>query len=412
MKKPNSIALDTSIPSRGGVDRENRPRIAICDYVVTDRSPIGSCHLALLRRLCDVIDFTVFAAEFENPRPDRIRFVRVPAPTRPLALLYIVYQIAILPIFFWVTRIKGHRFDLVQSTETYSFIGDISYSHFCHSHYLRKHWAASSATGVSRLARWVDHRLRSLTEGFVYRRVRAVVVPSRGLERELREEFATPPDRITVIPNPVDLSRFARPSNFDARSVLQNLGVSPGDVVASFVALGHFERKGLPYIFSAMQRMREPSFKLLIVGGRDGLISEYRRQADELGIGEKVVFIGMQADVRPYFWSSDFFLFPSLYETFSLVTHQAAASGLPIVVSRLHGVEDLIRDGENGFLIDTSVEGVEEGLARILRLGSDARGTMGRRAQLAVSICSEEHFVEMWLEFYEQQGLARGRLVG
>ena len=62
----------------------------------------------------------------------------------------------------------------------------------------------------------------------------------------------------------------------------------------------------------------------------------------------------MQSDVRPYLWSSDVFVFPSLYETFSLVTYEAAASGLPIVVSQLYGVEDLLRDGDNGFLIETT----------------------------------------------------------
>ena len=78
-------------------------------------------------------------------------------------------------------------------------------------------------------------------------------------------------------------------------------------------------------------------------------------------LGNRVKFVGMQSDVRPYLWSSDVFVFPSLYETFSLVTYEAAASGLPIVVSQLYGVEDLLVDGDNGFLIETSVAGVRRG---------------------------------------------------
>jgi glycosyltransferase involved in cell wall biosynthesis len=116
-----------------------------------------------------------------------------------------------------------------------------------------------------------------------------------------------------------------------------------------------------------------------------------------------VKFAGMQSDVRPYLWSSDVFVFPSLYETFSLVTYEAAASGLPIVVSQLYGVEDLVRDGDNGFLIETSVAGVREGLQRILGLSAADRCIMGQRARLAASACSEEHFVDAWRAFYLQQ---------
>jgi glycosyltransferase involved in cell wall biosynthesis len=114
----------------------------------------------------------------------------------------------------------------------------------------------------------------------------------------------------------------------------------------------------------------------------------------------------MQSDVRPYLWSSDVFVFPSLYETFSLVTYEAAASGLPIVVSHLYGVEDLLRDGENGFLIETTVAGVREGLERVLDLSPADRQAMGQRARQAASGCSEGNFVEAWRSFYLQHGPA------
>jgi glycosyltransferase involved in cell wall biosynthesis len=110
----------------------------------------------------------------------------------------------------------------------------------------------------------------------------------------------------------------------------------------------------------------------------------------------------MQSDVRPYLWSSDVFIFPSLYETFSLVTYEAAASGLPIVVSHLYGVEDLLQDGDNGFLIETSVAGVSNGLQRILSLSHAARHAMGERARQAASACSEEHFVDAWRALYSR----------
>jgi glycosyltransferase involved in cell wall biosynthesis len=161
--------------------------------------------------------------------------------------------------------------------------------------------------------------------------------------------------------------------------------------------LGQFERKGLPLLMQALGTPGMERFKLIVVGGESDLIARFGAKYQ---LGDRVKFVGMQSDVRPYLWSSDVFVFPSLYETFSLVTYEAAASGLPIVVSQLYGVEDLLVDGDNGFLIETSVAGVRTGLERILCLSPDDRHAMGHRARLAASACSEEHFVDAWRAFY------------
>jgi hypothetical protein len=65
-------------------------------------------------------------------------------------------------------------------------------------------------------------------------------------------------------------------------------------------------------------------------------------------------------------------------------------------------VEDLLKDGDNGFLIETSVAGVSKGLERVLKLSPAARHAMGQRARLAASACSEEHFVDAWRALYSR----------
>jgi glycosyltransferase involved in cell wall biosynthesis len=377
-----------------------RPRIAILDYIVTSTTPIGSCHLALLDELCEEFDFTVFTAKFENPRPDRIRFVRVPLPARPLFLIYLVYHLAVLPVFLWNRWIKGLRFDVVQSAETYSLIADVRYSQFCHTSYLREHWKETRSQGIRKLFRWLDHVVRSFGEDRIYQRTEKIVVPSYGLARELRAAFSLSDEKVVVIGNPVDLEKFDRPSDFDAVDFRNKVGISADDVVAVFVALGHFERKGLPFIFSAMKERQDPNFKLLIVGGRSDLIAEYRRIADKMGIGANVVFVGMQQDVRPWLWSSDVFLFPSTYETFSLVTFQAAAAGLPIIAGRIHGVEELLEDGVNGLCIECTDRGVEQGITRFLSLGANERLRMGQAARISTSAFGKKNFGRKWAEFY------------
>ena len=89
--------------------------IAIFDYKITRNNPIGSCHLAMLRALAAEHEFTVFAVEFENPCPEKIQFVRVPSPMRPLALLFVVYHF-MAPFCYLLYRLRGGaKFDFVQA---------------------------------------------------------------------------------------------------------------------------------------------------------------------------------------------------------------------------------------------------------------------------------------------------------
>jgi glycosyltransferase involved in cell wall biosynthesis len=378
-------------------------RIAVFDFKITRNNPIGSCHLAMLRALAAEHEFTVFAVEFENPCPEKIEFVRVPSPKRPLALLFVVYHF-MAPLCYLLYRLRGGaKFDLVQALESNLSFGDLLYSHFCHRMYLKHHWSKSGAKGLRGWFRWLDHKLHAWMESFTYPRAKQVVVPSRGLARELRAEFPYIENKLTVLPNPISLQRLQMPDEFDRSAFRHSLGIEEQDLVALFVALGQFERKGLPLLLQALCTAGMERVKLIVVGGEADLIARFGGPAVRDQLGNRVKFVGMQSDVRPYLWSSDVFVFPSLYETFSLVTYEAAASGLPIVVSQLYGVEDLLQDGDNGFLIETTVAGVREGLERVLALSPADRHAMGQRARLAASACSEEHFVDAWRAFYLQQ---------
>ncbi len=190
-------------------------RIAVFDFKITHNNPIGSCHLAMLRALAAEHEFTVFAVEFENPCPEKIRFIRVPAPKRPLALLFVVYHF-MAPLCYLLYRIRGGpRFDLVQALESNLSFGDLLYSHFCHRMYLKHHWSKSGAKGLRGWFRWLDHKLHAWMESFTYPRAKQVVVPSRGLARELRAEFPYIENKLTVLPNPISLERLQMPAEFD-----------------------------------------------------------------------------------------------------------------------------------------------------------------------------------------------------
>jgi glycosyltransferase involved in cell wall biosynthesis len=352
--------------------------------------------------LADEYDITVFAVECDNPRPDRITFVRVPAPLRPQVLLFLVFH-ALAPLIFWVhCWRRKQRFDLVQIHGNLTFLGELSYAHFCHAVYLRKHWKAVRTLSVRSFFQWMNHFVNARLEGLIYQRARMIVVPSQGLVRELMSEYPAIAGKIVVIPNPVDVRRLRKPDGFREQPLRESLGFTSRDLVLVFVALGHFERKGLPLLLECLRRRQGAEWKLLVVGGSPQIIDAYQRLAESDGVSDRVVFAGHQQDVRPYFWAGDAFVLPSYYEVFPLVALQAAAAGLPVIVSRLNGVEEFVEDGANGFLVERDPASLERAISQVARQPPTQRTTMGLRAQADVEKYDTTFFANNWRSFYER----------
>ena len=375
-------------------------RIAIFDYHVNTTNAIGHCFHLITEGLKDEHQITVFAASFDNPDPERIEFVRVPVISRPLFVLFLCYYV-MAKLVFWRYQLQHHvKFDIIQSAEVNVFNRDLIYPHFCNAAYLKDHWKTTHPEGLHRLIRWLDHQLRAWVEPLAFRTARQIIVPSDGLAREITELFGEQiGSKIRVIADPVDIQRMKRPADFDREKIRQQYGFSADDLVLVFVALGHFERKGLPLLLSAIKATGNPHIKLMIVGGTSYMIHTYQERVAALGIADQVVFVGTQKDTRPYLWSADLFAFPSAYETFSLVTIEACAAGLPVLVSRLHGVEDYLVDGVNGWLIERTTEAITDRLDFVLANRS-VLAQIGATAADSVKSYDSTHYVQKWRAFY------------
>ena len=373
-------------------------RIAIFDYKIISGNPAGNCHLTLLSSLAREHEFTVFSTSFENPDPLAITWVRVPSPTRPLALLFIVFHVLAPLVYLWHKIRTGKRFDIVQSVESNLCFGGLVYSHFSHTTYLRRY--RTSRRGLRGMLRWLDNWLHACAESYRYSTAEYIVVPSNGLAKELERDFKVAPEKLCVIANPIPIKRMERPRNFDRDDFRKTHGFNATDFMLVFSALGQFDRKGLPLILEALAKQHQLHTKLMVVGGEPDLLAEYRERADALELRARVVFAGMQGDVRPFLWAADAFILASSYETFSLVSYEAAAAGLPIIAPSLNGIRDLLHDEENGFIITRNVNSITSVLERITTLSEDRRVQMGNNACQAAATFSEERFVDAWRIVY------------
>jgi glycosyltransferase involved in cell wall biosynthesis len=224
------------------------------------------------------------------------------------------------------------------------------------------------------------------------------------LVSELGQTYPLTSRKIRVLPNSVDVERLNPPDPAKREELRQSQGSQPTDLVLVFVALGHFERKGLPLVLEAMKQAGGQSLRLVVVGGGQDTIAEYSARAQSMGIAGRVRFVGMQRDLRPHYWAADAFILPSCYEVFPLVALEAAAAGLPLLATRVNGVEEFLRDGENGVAIERNVESIAQALRRLAAMSSEERRRMGGRARETVMQYGSENFVAAWKNLYDDLG--------
>lgn len=405
LNPPGAFAAETRV----GASRRSRPHLCIFDMAVVPNSPVGSCVLAEVLGLADHLDITVLSASCAASMHPNVRWLQVPVPARPLLLRYMLFHLLAPLVLAW-HRLRGlPRPDWVQASSGQYARADVAYAHFCHRAYLDGPWKASTARGLRRLLRLLNHRFNAFAERRCLRHARLVVVPSRGLEGDLRSVYPHVAGRIVTLSNPVDLDHYRPPATLDRVALRRELGLPQDAILFTFVALGDFDRKGLGLVLPALASLGpESNTHVVVVGGHRDEIGRWASKAAAAGVAHRAHFVGMQADVRPYLWACDAFAFPSAYETFSLAILQAAAAGQLVIVSRgLHGPDEFIVDGEGGWVVDRTVEAVAAGM-RLVVEDPGRRAAMGRMAQAAVQRYSRETFVQRWRDVYARLAPAEG----
>lgn len=156
---------------------------------------------------------------------------------------------------------------------------------------------------------------------------------------KIMEEAGFPPDRLRFVPNAVDLNRFRPPAQRD-QSVLR----------AVFVGR-HVAVKGLDVLLRAWAHAELPVGSRLTLAGDGPERERLMSLAKQLGVEESVTFPGLVQDVPALLAASNLYVQASHQEGLPNAVLEAMASGLPTVATRVSGHEDVIADGDSGFLV-------------------------------------------------------------
>jgi UDP-glucose:(heptosyl)LPS alpha-1,3-glucosyltransferase len=177
------------------------------------------------------------------------------------------------------------------------------------------------------------------------------------VKADILRHFDIDPAKLRVILSGVDTTVF-HPGlrELHRAETRKTLRIPKSAPVALFVGSG-FERKGLIGFLmgladqSGHSRLTRESVRGIVVG-HDKHMTRFQSFADQLGLSDRVSFVGGVNDVRPFYAAADIFVLPTLYDPLPNACLEAMACGLPVITSTGSGAAELITNGVEGFVVD------------------------------------------------------------
>ena len=174
-----------------------------------------------------------------------------------------------------------------------------------------------------------------------------VIVNSNYMKNELQRLFGLPFEKINVVPNGVNITNYSgieRDYNFRRKYAMDN------EKIILFMGRLVYE-KGVQYLIGAMPKILEHYHDAkLVIAGQGGMINELKQEVYNLGLGNKVCFAGYLngKDVGKMYKAADISVFPSTYEPFGIVALEAMLAEVPVVVSDIGGLNEIVNHRETG----------------------------------------------------------------
>ena len=215
--------------------------------------------------------------------------------------------------------------------------------HTFHGHVLRGYFGPVRSFFFRALERWLA------------RRTTALIAVSPEVRDDLVRLGVAPREKFAVVRLGIELAeRVAEsPLSRNGRAETRRLlGIAPESFVVGWIGrMTGVKRTG--DVLLAFKHLRDrgvDSWLCLVGDGPDRELLE--RRAHELGIMRRVLFVGYQDDVAPYYAAFDAIVLPSANEGTPVSAIEALAAARPVVATRVGGVPDVVREGEDGFLVE------------------------------------------------------------
>jgi len=323
-----------------------------------------------------------------------LRWVKIHSQLVPIAFFEIflfAFQSAC-----WIL-LHRNEFDLIQTNGAATAVrADVNAVHFVHSAWMKSpHNTEQYQRSVRGVYKWLYTCVNSYCEKKSFHSSAYLIAVSEKIKKELID-IGVNSSKIKVIFNGVELEEF-HPSKQKERAAFS---LPSGYPLALFVGDIRTKRKNLDTVLKALVEVSE--LHLAVAG--DTSRSPFLAMAEELGLLERVHFLGFRHDIPELMRSADFFVFPSRYEPFGMVISEAMATALPVITTVTTGGAELI-DKDCGVLIHDpeSVTELADALS-ILTYDIERRSSMGIRARVIAQDYSWQIVASDYVQLFENIG--------
>lgn len=224
---------------------------------------------------------------------------------------------------------------------------------------------------------------------YITKWVDMIVAPTPSIEAEIRSHGIR--KEIRIIPTPVDTETFS--PDIDHSKVTEKYGLEGKRVIICAGRVSY--EKNIDILVRSMKEL-DGDVVLMIVGGGPA-IESLKELSHGLGLDDRVIFTGyVPESIAPYYAAADVAATASRFETQCLTALEAMSTGLPVVCANERAFRDYIRDGENGYLFDNTVEDC----VRKLKLALDSGDELKQAAIDTAKTFSSESFLRNMIELY------------
>ncbi len=280
----------------------------------------------------------------------------------------------ILHLYFFLPakKRKVKTGDLFFTTGGHFFAADVSWFH-----YYNPTWFKIVKKGIM----WgIDSKLKLIPQVWGYLQD-SLILRSKSLKLCLPVSDAIRNDmrahapagvRIETLPNAIN-QNFVPCSPAYKKQLRDDYGYNADEKLLLFVSQGHYARKGFWRAVEVLKSLKakypETKFRFVVLGGKGKKLEQIKTYLNQATPGweEWMQMVGWTDKVKEYMQLSDALFFPSYFEAFSLIEIEAAATGLPLLLTSHHGSEMILKDGDNGHYLPDEVDEIVEVLASLLQ---------------------------------------------
>lgn len=331
------------------------------------------------RRLALQHEVHVFAQKWSNQEESPISFHRIPGwPAKPSWLNQILFS------SFSLKAVRD-GFDIIHSHEKVTDFDVMT----VHSPCFRSYFSREKRL-LKRVLKWTSvpfspQKIAWLwleKKQFMFNRNKMFVAVSENVKADVQANYPIPDERFRIAYPGVDVRmKTVTGTGADRKRLRLEHALAQDDLVVLFVGT-EFKRKGLDALLRAMSLVPLPKLRLLVAGGGGGKMREYRNLAGELGLGERVAFLGLVEKVEELYALSDICVLPTLSDPYGMVPIEAMVCGVPVALSSSEycGAAEQVRNHEA--LIIENPKSPEE-IAQALRklMDDNFRAELGRKGR-------------------------------